>query len=87
MVSRTPVTVTVCSVVPFAEVNVDEPGETVASDGLLLDRPIVTSATGSVDSFTVNVAVPPASVVVMSAVGETTTAAADTAREAETSDV
>ena len=44
-------------------VKVTEAGRTVPSDKSLLDRPIVTSAIGSVFNASVNVAVAPASVV------------------------
>src|SRR4051812_37434813 len=61
--SSTPVTVTVCGVLQLAEVKVNDAGETVPSVVSLELRPIVTLAVGFDVSTTVNVAVPPASVV------------------------
>src|SRR5688572_30146059 len=61
--SSTPVTVTVCGVLQFAAVNVSDVGETVPSVESLDERPTVTSAVGCAASVTVNVAVPPTSVV------------------------
>ena len=66
--SSTPVTVTVCATFQFPLVKMRLAGLTVPSVGLLELRAIVTSAVGSVVSTTVNVAVPPASVVVRPAV-------------------
>ena len=62
----TPVTVTVCAVLqmPVPDgVKVSDAGLTVPSVKSVDDSPIVTSPVGSVFSTTVNVAVPPASVV------------------------
>ena len=56
-------TVTVCGRFQFALVKVRLAGLTVPSVVSLELRPIVTSAVGCVLSTTVNVAVPPASVV------------------------
>ena len=61
--SSTPVTVTVCVVFQFTDVNVSDDGATVPSAVLLELRPIVTFAVGCAVSTTVNVAVPPVSVV------------------------
>ena len=69
--SSTPVTVTVCGVFQLADVNVTEVGLTVPSVVSLLLSPTVTSAVGCAVSTTVNVAVPPASVVVNPLVGVT----------------
>ena len=60
----TPVTVTVCATFQFAVVKVRLAGLTVPSVVSLELSAIVTSAVGWVLSTTVNVAVPPASVVV-----------------------
>src|SRR5436190_462727 len=59
------------AVFQFAVVNVSEDGATVPSVRSLDDNPIVTFAAGWVVKTTVNVAVPPASVVVSPAVGFT----------------
>ncbi len=56
-------TVTVCGVFQSLLVKVNDDGETVPSLVSLDDRPIVTFALGWLFSTTVNVAVPPASVV------------------------
>ena len=56
-------TVTVCAVFQLALVNVSDAGNTVPSVASLSLRPTVTLAVGSAFSTTVNVAVPPASVV------------------------
>ena len=69
--SFTPVTVTVCGVSQFALVNVRLAGLTVPSVVSFELRPIVTFAVGCVFSTTLNVAVPPASVVDRPAVGLT----------------
>ena len=71
MVSWTPVTVTVWGVWALADVNVSEVGLTAPSVVSLLVSGTVTSAVGTVFSRTVNVAVPPASVVVSPPVGVT----------------
>ena len=55
----------------FALVNVSDATDTVPSTVSLELIPIVTSAVGSLSSTTVNVAVPPASVVVSPLVGVT----------------
>ena len=68
--SSTPVTVTVCGVFQLPLVNVTEDG-TVPSAVFELVRPIVTFAVGCEVSTTVNVAAPPASVVVKPLVGVT----------------
>ena len=73
--SCTPVSVTVCAVCALTEVNVRLEGDTVPSPVSLEDSPIVTSEIGSVFSFTVNDARPPASVVVGPLVGVTVTPA------------
>ena len=62
-VSSTPVTVTVCAVLQFEEVNIIEEGEAVPSVVSELLMAIDTSADGWLFNFTVKVAVPPASVV------------------------
>ena len=62
MVSCTPVTVTVCSVSQFAAVKLKTAGKAVPSLGSWLITATATAADGSVNSFTVKVAVPPASV-------------------------
>ncbi len=59
----TPVTVTVCAVFQLAAVKVSDAGRTVPSVASLDERPTVTSAVGCEFRTTVNVAVPPASVV------------------------
>ena len=59
----TPVTVTVCATFQLAVVKVSDAGATVPSVGSLELSAIVTSAVGCAVSTTVNVAVPPASVV------------------------
>ena len=69
--SLTPVTVTVCGVFQFAVVNVTLAGLTVPSDVSLELSPIVTFAVGCAVRTMVNVAVPPASVVVRPKVGLT----------------
>src|SRR5262245_39236730 len=74
--SFTPVTVTVWAVFQFAAVKLTDTGDTVPSAVLELDRPIVTSAVGWLVSTTVNVAVPPASVVTRPDVGLTVIPAA-----------
>ena len=66
-----PVTVAVCGTFQFAVVNVKPAGLTLPSVGSLLESPIVTSAVGWLASSTVNVAVPPASVVTRPVVGLT----------------
>ena len=67
--SSTPVTVTVWAVFQLAAVKVRLAGEVVPSAVLLDERPIVTLAVGWEFSLTVNVAVPPASVVLRPEVG------------------
>src|SRR6266446_341765 len=69
--SSTPVTVTVCATFQFAVVKVSDAGATVPSVRSLDDNPIVTFADGWAFKTTVNVAVPPASVVVSPEVGFT----------------
>ena len=69
--SSTPVTVTVCGVLQFADVNVSEAGLTVPSVVSLELTAMVTSAVGWLSSTTVKVAVPPASVVVNAVAGVT----------------
>src|SRR5438093_741435 len=69
--SSTPVTVTVCARFQFTVVNVSDAGATVPSVRSLDDNPIVTFAVGWLVKTTVNVAVPPASVVVSPDVGVT----------------
>src|SRR5258706_360530 len=69
--SSTPVTVTVCATFQLAVVNVSEAGATVPSVRSLDDSPIVTFAVGWLFRTTVNVAAPPASVVVSPDVGFT----------------
>ena len=71
MASSTPVTVTVCAVFQLAGVNVSDAGATVPSVRSQELSPTVTSAVGWVLSTTVNVAVPPASVVTSPATGFT----------------
>jgi hypothetical protein len=73
--SFTPVTVTVCATLQFADVNVRLAAETVPSVVLLLLSPTLTFAVGWLANTTVNVAVPPASVVVSPDVGLTVTPA------------
>src|SRR5258706_9075336 len=62
--SSTPVTVTVCATFQFTLVNVTLDGATVPSVRSELVNPTVTFAVGWLVRTTVNVAVPPASVVV-----------------------
>src|SRR5258706_11622744 len=69
--SSTPVTVTVCVTFQFAVVNVTLAGATVLSVSSDLVNPTVTFAVGWLVRTTVNVAVPPASVVVSPAIGFT----------------
>ena len=70
--SLTPVTVTVCGVFQFALVKVRLAGLDRRPRAVLLElSPIVTSAVGCEFRTTVNVAVPPASVVVSPDVGVT----------------
>src|SRR5437773_503431 len=69
--SSTPVTVTVCATLHFPTLHATDPGATVPSVKSLDDNPIETFAVGWVFRTTVNVAVPPASVVVRPAVGFT----------------
>ena len=69
--SFTPVTVAVCGVFQLPDVNVSEAGDTVPSVRSLDERPMVTFADGWLSSTTVNVAVPPPSVVVRPEVGVT----------------
>ena len=69
--SFTPVTVTVCGVAQFALVKTRLAALTAPSAGLLELSAIVTFAVGCEFNTTVNVAVPPASVVVRPAVGVT----------------
>ncbi len=71
--SSTPVSVTVCATFQFAAVNTRLAGRAVPSAGFEDDSGIVTFATGCELSLTVNVAVPPASVVVRPATGFTVT--------------
>ena len=71
--SSTPVTVTVCAIFQFAAVNVSAAGKTVPSVASLDESGIVTSAVGWLVRTTVNVAVPPISVVVRPDVGVTVT--------------
>ena len=70
-VSSTPVTVTVCALFQFADVKVTLDGLTVPSAVLFELRPTVTFAVGCAVRTIVNVAVPPASVVVNPLVGVT----------------
>src|SRR2546429_511436 len=63
MKSSTPVTVTVWATFQLAAVNVRLEVETVPSAGLDEERPMVTLAEGALLRATLNVAVPPASVV------------------------
>ena len=58
-----PVTVTVCGVFQFVELNVTLTGKTVPSNVLSELNPIVTSSVGSVLRTIVNVAVVPSSTV------------------------
>ena len=74
--SSTPVTVTVCATFQFAGVNVRLAGADRALVVSLELSAIVTSAVGCDVSTTVNVAVPPASVVVRPEVGVTVMPAA-----------
>ncbi len=71
--SSTPVTVTVRATFQLAVVNVRLAGETLPSAGLPLAIGIVTSAVGWLNSLTVKLAVPPASVVTRPATGVTLT--------------
>ena len=70
MASFTPVTVIVRATFQLTEVNVTLAGATVPSLTSSLESAIVTSAVGWLPSTTVNVAVPPASVVIRPASGE-----------------
>ncbi len=74
--SSTPVTVTVWAAFQFAAVKVRLDADAVPSPGLLLATGITTFAVGWLVSTTVNVAVPPASVVTRPAVGATVMPAA-----------
>ena len=78
--SSAPVTVTACGAFQVAAVKVTLAGATVPSPVSLELRSIVTSAEGWDVSTTANVAVPPASVVVRPAVGETTMRATSLSR-------
>ncbi len=69
--SSTPVTVTVCATFQFAGVNVRLVGATEPSAPFPDETGTATSATGWLVSTTVNVAVPPASVVTRPATGDT----------------
>src|SRR5258706_13123220 len=69
--SSTPVTVTVCATFQLPVVNVTLDGATVPSVRALDDNPIVTFTKGWLVRTIVNVAVPPASVVVSPDVGLT----------------
>src|SRR5438093_1047893 len=69
--TATPVTVTIWAKFKLAAVKVRLEVETVPSAVLLEDRPRVTAAVGWLVRTTLNVAVPPASVVVRPAVGVT----------------
>ena len=69
--SSTPVTVTVRLTFQFAEVNVSEVGAAVPSFVLSLATAMTTSDDGRLVKRTVNVAVPPASVVIRPATGVT----------------
>src|SRR5260221_8748493 len=73
--SSTPVTVTVWAVFQLGGVNVTVGGATVPSAVLLDERATVTLAVGWLARRTVNVAVPPDSVVTSPATGATTTPA------------
>src|ERR1043166_2422032 len=74
--SSTPVTVTVWGVLQSAAVNVRLAGAAGASAASLEPTATATSAVGWLVSTTVNVAVPPASVVTSPVVGETVMPAA-----------
>ena len=74
--SSTPVTVTVCGVFQLPLVNATDDGPTVPSAVFELLSPIVTLAVGCDVRTTVNVAAPPASVVVRPDVGVTVIPAA-----------
>ena len=76
MASSTPVTVTVCATFQSAAVNVTLAGETVPSDVSSLVSAIATSAVGLLPRTTVNVALPPASVVTKPLSGDTVIPAA-----------
>ena len=69
-------TVTVCAADQSSDVKVSSSGLTMPSVVSPLSTPMVTSSTGSLSSFTVNVAVKPASVVVSSDPAVTVTPAA-----------
>ncbi len=69
--SSTPVIVTVWFVLQFDGVKVRVEGETAPSAGLLEVSAMVTLAVGFEFSLTVNVAEPPASVVIKPLIGET----------------
>src|SRR5437867_2196113 len=69
--SSTPVTVTVCATFQFAVVKIGRAAGRVSSVRSLDDNPIVTYAVGWLGRTTVNVAVPPPSVVVSPDVGLT----------------
>src|SRR5258706_537428 len=71
MKSSTPVTVTVCATFQLPLGNVSDGGDTVPSAVFELDRLIDTLAVGCDLSCTVNVAVPPLSVVTRPLVGVT----------------
>src|SRR5688572_28767622 len=89
MASPWPVTITCWGVVPFSgvKVNSDDATGIVPSVVSLLLSAIVTLAVGSVESATVNVAVPPASVVVRPLDGVTRILAVVTGVQTENSDV
>ena len=72
-VSSAPVTVIVCGVCQLSAVNETFAGAGVPSSGFELESAIVTLAVGFASSTMVNVAVPPASVVVSPLVGVTVT--------------
>ncbi len=78
--SSTPVTVTVWATFQFTAVNVRLGVETVPSAGLLLATGITTFAVGWLSRRTVNVAVPPPSVVTSPAVGATEIPAVSSSR-------
>jgi hypothetical protein len=71
-ISSAPVTVTACATFQFALVKTRLAGRTVPSVGMLELNAIVTFAVGCVFNATVNVAVPPASVVVSGVVAAVT---------------
>jgi hypothetical protein len=83
--SLTPVTVAVCGTFQFALVKVTLAGLTVPSVVSLELKPMVTSAVGWVLSTTVNVAVPPTSVVDRPEVGLTVMPAVSLSVATETS--